>query len=81
MIQYPLLTEKAIGAIEKQNQLVFIVDDKMTKDQIKKDIEALYSVKVQRINTLNSMRGKKKAFVKLRKESNAGDLATKLKIM
>lgn len=81
MIQYPILTEKAVNHIEKNNQLTFIVTDKTTKQQVKEEIERLYKVKVTRVNMLHTMKGKKKAYVKLSPESKATDLATKLKIM
>jgi ribosomal protein L23 len=53
---------------------------KMTKDEIKKEIEELFNVKVESIRTLN--RGNKKyAYVKLKKNFHAIDVATKLGIM
>ena len=81
VVKYPLLTEKAVDMIEKENKLVFVVDIRATKDQIQKDVERLYNVKVIKINTSIDMRGKKRAFVKLAKENNASELATKLNII
>jgi large subunit ribosomal protein L23 len=81
MIQYPLITEKAVGLIEKENKLVFVVDKKATKQDVKKAVEALYSVKVASVNTMVSMKGRKKAYVKLKPEFKAADIATKLKIL
>ena len=80
-VQYPLLTEKAVGLIEKENKLVFIVDLKATKEAIKEAVERLYAVKVAKVNTMISIKGKKKAYVKLKPEYKAVDLAAKLKIM
>ena len=80
-VQYPLITEKAVGLIEKENKLVFIVDKAATKNDVKKSVEALYGVKVAAVNTLNSMKGKKKAYVTLKPEFKATDIATKLKIL
>jgi len=49
----------------------------MKKPDIKKEIEELFKVKVEKINTL--LRGNKKfAYVKLKKEFPAIDLATRL---
>jgi large subunit ribosomal protein L23 len=81
VIQYPLLTEKAVGTIEKENKIVFIVDDNSTKKMIKDEVEKLYAVKVASVNTIVSIKGRKKAYVKLKKEFKATDLATKLKIL
>jgi len=66
--------------IEDENKLVFIVDRKANKYQIKEAIEALYKVKVTKINTLISPRGQKKAFIKLNSNFSAADLAIKLGI-
>ena len=81
VVKYPLLTEKAVGAIEKENKLVFIVRKNATKPEIKKAVERLYNVKVKSVNTMISMKGLKKAYVKLRPEFNAINIATKLRII
>lgn len=81
VVDYPLLTEKAVGAIEKENKLVFIVKKNATKPEIKKAVERLYNVKVRSVNTMISMKGLKKAYVKLKPEFNAIDVATRLRII
>jgi large subunit ribosomal protein L23 len=80
-ILYPVTNEKAVGLIENQNTLTFIVEGKATKPQIKKDIETLFAVKVASVNTLISPTGKKRAYVKLKKGFKADDVAAKLKIV
>jgi len=80
-VQYPLLTEKAVGLIEKENKIVFIVTNDSKKADIKKAVEKLYDVKVASVNTMISMKGLKKAYVKLKPEYKAVDLATKLKVI
>ena len=77
VILYPYITEKTFDLIEKENKLVFIVDRNADKSKIKKAVEVLYSVKVEKVNVLNTVKGKK-AYVKLAKESSAADLAAKL---
>jgi ribosomal protein L23 len=75
-----IVTEKAVMMIESMNILTFEFSMKMTKDEIKKEIEELFNVKVESIRTLN--RGNKKyAYVKLKKNFHAIDVATKLGIM
>ena len=81
VVKYPLLTEKAVDLIEKENKLVFIVDKKATKNEIKKDVERLYNVKIIQVNTSIDMRGNKRAFVKLAKEQSASEVATQLHIL
>jgi len=77
IILYPYVTEKTFDLIEKENKLVFIVDRNADKSKIKKAVETLYSVKVEKVNVLNTVKGKK-AYVKLAKEYSAADLAAKL---
>jgi large subunit ribosomal protein L23 len=60
---------------------VFIVDKSATKHDIKKAVEELYGVKVAAVNTMISLKGKKKAYVKLKPEYKASDIATKLKVL
>lgn len=81
VIKHPLLSEKAVDLIEKENKLVFKINKAATKQDIKKEVERLYNVKVENVNTSIDMRGNKKAFVKLAKENSAADLATKLNIL
>ena len=79
-ILYPVMTEDAVNLIEKENKLTFIVNLHSTKHDVKRDIEKIYEVKVQKVNTLITMDGRKKAFVKLQPEYSASDLAVKLGI-
>jgi large subunit ribosomal protein L23Ae len=53
IIKNPLTTESAIKTIEDNNTLVFIVDKKANKRQIKKACQDLYNFKVKQVNTLN----------------------------
>jgi large subunit ribosomal protein L23 len=81
IIKYPLSTEKSIRLMESENKLVFVVDEKATKQEIKKAIEDMFSVKVKQVRTQQDYKGRKKAFVKFADESPAIDLATKLGLM
>ena len=80
IIRYPVTTESAVRLIESENKLVFIVDIGANKTSIKRAVEELYQVKVNTVGTL-IMRNQKKAFVKLRPEYKASDLAIKLGIL
>ncbi|MBW2978126.1 50S ribosomal protein L23 [Candidatus Woesearchaeota archaeon] len=81
VIKYPLSTEKSIRLMESENKLIFVVDKKATKQDIKKAAEKVYKVKVIKINTLNAPDGKKRAYIKLSPETPAIDLATELGLM
>ena len=81
VILYPLMTESASLMVERENKLVFIVNLKATKLEIKKAVEELYEVKVEKVNIAVTPDGEKKAFVKLSPEYKATDVAIKLGIL
>lgn len=75
---HPLLTEKAIGKIEKENKIIFVVKRTANKNQIKWATEKAFNVKVLKVNTLIDRKGRKKAWIQLAKEYSASDIATKM---
>ena len=81
IIKYPLSTEKSIRLMEAENKLVFVVDRKATKAQIKEAFEEMFKVKIDNVNVMLSTKGKKKAYIKLKPEFPAIDVATKLGLM
>ncbi len=81
VILYPLMTESASIMVEKENKLVFVVDLNASKWDVKKAIEQLYEVEVERVNIQITPYGEKKAFVKLSTEFKAADIAIKLGIL
>jgi large subunit ribosomal protein L23 len=79
VIRRPLITEKGLGVKEAEGTLVFEVDPKATKTEVKQAVEALFKVKVATVRTSNfagkeRRRGRyagykpdwKKAYVKLK---------------
>ena len=48
----PIITEKAEMLTSKRTQYTFMVEKKTNKIEIKKAVEALYSVNVESVNTL-----------------------------
>ncbi len=73
----PMITEKAVMMIESQNTLTFKAEKNTTKTEVKKEIEEIFGVKVDRVNV--SVRGNHKYFyIKLKKEFPAIDVATKI---
>jgi large subunit ribosomal protein L23 len=81
VISYPLMTESASLMVEKDNKLIFVVNLKAGKADIKKAVEELYAVKVSKVNLLITAQGIKKAYVKLTPEYKASDVAIKLGIL
>ncbi len=76
----PIVTEKAVMMIEAQNILTFETGKDKTKTEIKKEIEELFDVKVEKVRSL-IRRNKKCVYVKLNKKFPAIDVATKLGLM
>jgi len=77
---HPIATEKTIKAVELENKITFMVEKNSTKPEIAKELEKAFNVKVEGINMM--IRGNKKiASIKLKPESHAIDIATKLGIM
>lgn len=82
IIVHPLNTESAMKKIEENNTLVFIVDIKANKAQIKQALKKLYDLDVLKINTLIRPDGQKKAYVRLTPDVDALDIAaTKLALV
>jgi large subunit ribosomal protein L23 len=81
VISYPLMTESASLMVETDNKLIFIVNLKAGKSDVKRAVEELYEVKVDKVNLLITPQGEKKAFVKLKPEFKASDVAIKLGIL
>jgi len=81
IIKRVVATEKAINYIEKYNTLTLLVDLKASKHDIKRAVEDLFDVKVAEVRTLITPKGDKKAYVKLRPEFKASEIATRLGIL
>lgn len=81
VISYPLMTESASLMVEKDNKLIFVVNLKADKAEVRRAVETLYEVKVSKVNLLITSKGVKKAFVRLAPEYKASDVAIKLGIL
>ncbi len=81
IIKHPVSTEKSIRLMESENKLMFVVDEKATKLDIKKAIELIFKAKVVKVNTFNDQNGKKKAYVKFSDATPAIDVATEMGLM
>ena len=53
IVKFPLTTESAMKKIEDNNTLVFIVDKRANKPQIRTAVKKLYDIDVAKVNTLN----------------------------
>jgi large subunit ribosomal protein L23 len=80
VIKYPFITEKATLSMEKNNSLQFLVDRRARKEQIAREVQKMYNVKVVKVTTLISPKGEKKAIVTLSPENSAEEIASRLGI-
>lgn len=76
----PIMTEKAVMMIERDNIVTFQTSMRMKKKDIKAEVEELFGVKIEKIRTLIK-NNKKYAYIKLKGDVLAIDIATKLGLM
>ena len=81
LLVQPINTEKASKTMTDRNTLTFIVHSRANKVMIKKNFKDIFGVRPRSVNTLVRPDGKKKAFVTLKPEDNAIDIASKLGII
>ena len=81
IIKYPLSTEKSIRLMESENKLIFVVNNKATKKEIKKAIEEMFKVEVDKVNTFVNPEGEKRAYIKFSAKNPAIDIATQMGLM
>jgi ribosomal protein L23 len=79
IIKRPVATEKSIRQIESENKLIFVVDSRAKKPEIKAELERMFNTKVVAVNTFNGPDGEKRAYVQF--ATPAIDIATKLGLM
>ncbi len=77
MILKPITSEKAVKLVDIDNTLIFKTEKNADKNQIKKEFENIFNVKVESVRTL-IRNNNKIAYIKLAKENPAIDVATKL---
>lgn len=78
ILLYPHLAEKSMNMVELENKLVFIVNIKASKNDIKEAVEKGFDVKVAEVRTEITTKGQKKAYVKLAEGYEAADVASRL---
>ena len=81
IIKYPLSTEKSIRLMESENKLIFVVDNKSKKKEIKNAIEKMFKVEVANVNTFVNVSGEKRAYVKFSAKNPAIDISTQMGLM
>ena len=67
--------------IEDNNTLVFLVDARASKKQIKDAVKRMYDITCDKVNTLIRPDGAKKAYVRLTTDYDALDVANQIGII
>ncbi len=80
-LRYPILTEKTFDMLERENKLVFAVDEEATKLEIKEAVEKVYNVKVDSVNIIRDFKREKKAIIRLKPDYEAGKIISDLGLM
>ncbi|MEM4647748.1 MAG: 50S ribosomal protein L23 [Candidatus Pacearchaeota archaeon] len=78
ILKRPIISEKALKLVETENKILFEVAREANKQQIKKEFEEIFNVKVEKVNTLINSKGKKIAYIKLKPEYKASEIASKI---
>eukprot|EP01123_Difflugia_compressa_P010672 TRINITY_DN396_c0_g1_i6.p1 TRINITY_DN396_c0_g1~~TRINITY_DN396_c0_g1_i6.p1 ORF type:complete len:316 (+),score=106.73 TRINITY_DN396_c0_g1_i6:114-1061(+) len=81
ILRHPLATESAMQQIENNSTLVFIVDQRANKKQIKDAVFKMYNIQAAKVNTLIRPDGQKKAYVRLTADADALEVANKIGII
>ncbi|ELK05438.1 60S ribosomal protein L23a [Pteropus alecto] len=79
IIKFPLTTRVSLE--EDRGQLVFIVDIKANKHQIRGPMKKLYDTDMAKVKTLIKLDGEIKAYVQLAPDYDALDVANKIGII
>ena len=77
----PCTSERFYKKMEKDNTIIFYVNQKANKQQIKAAFKEAFGVMPQRVNTMNTVLGRKKAFIKLPKSNEASEIANKIGLL
>ncbi len=80
-IKYPVITEKSVLMVERENKVVLIVDKKATKPLLKKIISEQFDAEVKKVNVLITPKGEKKAIVTFYNTDDALKVATALGVL
>jgi large subunit ribosomal protein L23Ae len=81
VIKLLLTTESTMKKIKDNSMLLFIVDIKTNKYQIKETVEKLYDIDVTKVHTLTRPDIEKKAYVHLVPDYDAVDVANKIRVI
>ncbi len=64
--------------METENIIIFFVDAKANKTEIKNSFKEAFNIQPERVNTLLTVSGKKKAYIKIPRSHEASEVANKM---
>ena len=64
--------------MENENTIILFVSQKANKQEIKKAFKEAFGTNPIKVNTMNTVLGRKKAFIKLPKTTEASEIANKM---
>jgi len=64
--------------METENTIIFFVDQRANKQEIKQAFKDAFGVRPERVNTLNTILGRKKAYIKIPRTTEASEIANKI---
>ncbi len=78
VLQYPLVTEKAMNDLDFENKLEFVVHVDATKHEIADAVAERFDVAVASVNTQITPRGEKKATIELGPDDDAEEVISRI---
>jgi len=78
VLRHPHVTEKAMDKMDFENKLEFVVDSEASKDDIAEAMAEQFDVGVTNVNTMVTMKGTKKATIRLSEEDDAEEIASRI---
>ena len=77
-VLHPYVSEKAMILMENENKLIMVVTRDAKSKEVKKDVEELYEVEVEKINLYITPKGEKHAIVKLKPDYSAEEIGMRI---
>ena len=74
----PCTSERFYKKMENENTIILFVSQKANKQEIKKAFKEAFGTNPIKVNTMNTVLGRKKAFIKLPKTTEASEIANKM---
>jgi large subunit ribosomal protein L23Ae len=78
ILKQPVQSERFFKKMETENKVIFFVDPKANKIEIKRAFNASFKIIPEKVNILRTPDGRKKAYIKIPKAHEATEIANKI---